>query len=298
MNESYPILTITGSDSTGGSGVQADIKIISDLGAYAVSVITSITVQNTLGIQAFYDIPADIVAGQLDAIINDVQPPVVKVGLIRSVSVLDVVVAALVKYRPKYVIYHPVFFSSKGEKLLDDNVIAQVRQRLLPLCTLVINERREQHGASNVYSSAIAVFLSKGESLERAQQLAREYVDTLLLRSEHLRGRSNELYRAFLTEVEKHSKNKSDVAFYADCLNVSSRYLAQVTKRISGKAPKNIIDEHLAKEIGMRLKATKLSIQEVAFEFGFSSQAHFTKFFKKMTGKPPGVFRVENENHY
>ena len=84
MRNTNAILTITGSDSTGGSGVQADIKTISALGGYAVSAITSITVQNTLGIQEFYDIPADIVAGQIEAIVNDVQPSVIKVGLIRD----------------------------------------------------------------------------------------------------------------------------------------------------------------------------------------------------------------------
>ena len=70
------ILTITGSDSTGGSGVQADIRTISELGGYAVSAITSITVQNTLGIQEFFDIPAEIVSGQIEAIMNDVQPDI------------------------------------------------------------------------------------------------------------------------------------------------------------------------------------------------------------------------------
>ena len=71
--EKYTVLTITGSDSTGGSGVQADIKTISALGGYAVSAITSITVQNTLGIQQFYDVPGAIVSGQIEAIINDIK---------------------------------------------------------------------------------------------------------------------------------------------------------------------------------------------------------------------------------
>ena len=94
------ILTITGSDSTGGSGVQADIRTISELGGYAVSAITSITVQNTLGIQEFFDIPAEIVSGQIEAIMNDMQPDIVKIGMIRRVETLNVVIDALTKYRP------------------------------------------------------------------------------------------------------------------------------------------------------------------------------------------------------
>ena len=82
QKDNVPILTITGSDGTGGSGVQADIKTVSALGGYAVTAITSITVQNTLGIQEFYDLPADTVTGQVEAIVNDVQPKVVKIGMI------------------------------------------------------------------------------------------------------------------------------------------------------------------------------------------------------------------------
>ena len=132
------ILTITGSDSTGGSGVQADIRTIATLGGYAVSAVTSVTVQNTLGIQAFYDLPAEIVRGQIEAIINDMQPDTVKVGMIRTIETLGVVVDALLKYRPHHIIYDPIVTASNGDRLMTDDVITQIRCRLLPLCSLVI----------------------------------------------------------------------------------------------------------------------------------------------------------------
>ena len=138
------ILTITGSDSTGGSGVQADIRTISALGGYAVSAVTSITVQNTLGIQAFHDLPADIVKGQIEAIINDVQPDTVKVGMIRTTETLTVVVDALLKYRPHHIIYDPVVTASNGDRLMADDVVRQIRQRLLPLCSIVIGKERRK----------------------------------------------------------------------------------------------------------------------------------------------------------
>ena len=99
------ILTITGSDSTGGSGVQADIKTIFELGGYAVSAITSITVQNTLGIQEFFDIPAEIVSGQIEAIMNDVQPDIVKIGMIRRVETLNVVIDTSVTIQSNSVLF-------------------------------------------------------------------------------------------------------------------------------------------------------------------------------------------------
>ena len=99
------ILTITGSDSSGISGVQADIRTIASLGAYAVSAITSITMQNTIGIQSFYDLPAATVRGQVEAVVNDVEPQVVKIGMIRRTDVLQVIVDLIVKYKPLFVVY-------------------------------------------------------------------------------------------------------------------------------------------------------------------------------------------------
>ena len=291
MSTVRPILTITGSDSTGGSGVQADIKIISALGGYAVSAITCITVQNTLGIQEFYDIPAVVVSAQIEAVVNDVEPGVVKVGMIRSVEMLDVIVNALTKYRPGYVIYDPIVYSSNGEKLMEDDVVAQIQQRLVPLCSLVINQRLSAHGQHNMFSSAIAAYLSKGVPMEEAINEAKGYVNSQLSRQEGLQGRASELYHEFLDQVTEHFRTNNDVAFYADCLNVSSRYLAQVTRKISGKAPKNIIDEYVMNEIKQELRVSDKTVQEIAYHFGFSSQAHFAKFFKKLAGCTPSEFR-------
>ena len=143
MRELQPILTITGSDSTGGSGVQADIKTISELGGYAVSAITSITVQNTLGIQEFFDVPAEIVSGQIEAIMNDIQPSIVKVGMIRKVETLNVLIDALTKYRPDHIIYAPAIWSSQGDALMTEDVVSQIKYRLLPLCSVVVARKKE-----------------------------------------------------------------------------------------------------------------------------------------------------------
>lgn len=287
-----PILTITGSDPTSGSGMQADIKTISELGGYAVTAVTSVTVQTTLGIQEFFDLPAKMVEGQIEAVMNDLQPDVVKIGLIRTCEVLDVVIDALNRYRPRYVIYDSVLQSSRGDSLVPDAVADDIQRRLFPLCTIILSlDATQMHGLANRYASAVAVFLSKGETPEQAQADAKTYINTQIVRASDLQGRSSELYHEFLTAVDEHHRVASDVHFYADLLNVSSRYLAQVTRRISGKAPKNIIDEYLIREIELQLKTTDSTIQEIAYRFGFSSQAHFTKFFKKNKGVSPTQFR-------
>lgn len=292
MNKTRPILTITGSDSTSGSGVQADIKTISELGGYAVTAITSITVQTTLGIQEFYDVPAKIVAGQIEAVMNDVQPEVVKIGMIRTLDVVDVVVDSLRRYRPRHVIFDAVVLSSQGDALVSEAVIAAVRQKLLPLCTLIIRpDESKMHGLANRYASAVAYYLSTGESVEQAQTQARAYINTQIVRASDLQGRASELYNEFLDALAAHLHTNSDVHFYAEVLNVSSRYLAQVSRRIAGKSPKAIIDEYLIKEIERQLSTTDRTIQEVAYDFGFSSQAHFAKFFRKMKGQSPTDYR-------
>lgn len=319
MKVFYPILTITGSDSTGGSGVQADIKTISELGGYAVSAITSITVQNTLGIQEFFDVPAEIVSGQIEAIMNDIQPSIVKVGMIRRVETLEVVIDTLTKYRPDYIIYAPAIWSSNGDALMTEDVVSQIRYRLLPLCSVVVARKKENdiilqdtkllrmaegngmqvflldnansHGLTNRFSSALAVYLNQGKKMEDALAMAQDFINVELTRESNLQGRSSELYNQFISQVNNFCRTYSDVHFYADQLNVSSRYLAQVTRRISCKTPKAIIDEYIVKEIERELSTTTHTVQEIANTFGFSSQAHLTKFFKKMKGVTPSAFR-------
>ena len=319
MRELQPILTITGSDSTGGSGVQADIKTISELGGYAVSAITSITVQNTLGIQEFFDVPAEIVSGQIEAIMNDIQPSVVKVGMIRKVETLDVIIDALTKYRPDYIVYAPAIWSSNGDALMTEDVVSQIKYRLLPLCSAVVARRKENdimlqdskllrraedgglcvfmldnansHGLINRFSSALSVYLTQGKKMEEALAMAQDFINVEWARERNLQGRSSDLYSQFISQVVNYCRTYSDVHFYADQLNVSSRYLAQVTRRISGKTPKNIIDEYIVKEIERELTTTTHTVQEIANSFGFSSQAHLTKFFKKMNGETPSGFR-------
>lgn len=319
MKVFYPILTITGSDSTGGSGVQADIKTISELGGYAVSAITSITVQNTLGIQEFFDVPAEIVSGQIEAIMNDIQPSIVKVGMIRRVETLEVVIDALTKYRPDYIIYAPAIWSSNGDALMTEDVVSQIRYRLLPLCSVVVARKKENdiilqdtkllrmaednvmkvflldnansHGLTNRFSSALAVYLNQGNKMDEALAKAQDFINVELTRESNLQGRSSELYNQFISQVNNFCRTYSDVHFYADQLNVSSRYLAQVTRRISGKTPKAIIDEYIVKEIERELSTTTHTVQEIANTFGFSSQAHLTKFFKKMRGLTPSEYR-------
>lgn len=290
------ILTITGSDGTGGSGVQADIRLIGELGGVAASAVTSITVQNTLGIQEFYDLPASVVRQQVEAIINDLQPQVVKIGLLRRIDVVETLVDVLQRYRPRHIIYAPVLRSSRGDQLVSANVYEAVKRLLIPLCTIVLAPSdlpagTRRHGNANQLSSAIAFYLSQGEDIDDAMLHARTYLKQLPADYAEGSSRSEELYNQFLDTLEKYYNRYADVSFYAEELNVSSRYLGQVTRNITGRSPKTLIDDRIIREITALLTSTNRPLKDIAQGLGFSSQAHLSRFFKKRKGISPTEYK-------
>ena len=293
------ILTITGSDGTGGSGVQADIRLISELGGVVASAVTSITVQNTLGIQEFYDLPASVVRQQVEAIINDLQPQVVKIGLLRRIDVVEALADVLSHYKPRHIIYAPVLRSSRGDQLVSPSVYEAIQRLLIPLCTVVLEPSDlpagpRRHGNANRLSSAVAFYLSQGEEIADAMLHARTYLKQLPATYAEGNSRSDELYNHFLDAVDRYFYRYADVSFYAEQLNVSPRYLAQVTRNISGRSPKYIIDERIVSEIATMLTATNYPLKDIAQRLGFSSQAHLSRFFKKNKGISPTEYKHNN----
>ena len=134
----YPvILSIAGSDCSGGAGIQADIKTISALGGYAASVITAVTVQNTMGVHAVHAVPIEIIRGQIEAVMEDLHPEVVKIGMVGDAETVRAIAGCLQKYHPKYIVYDPVMVSTSGRKLMNDDAIEIVKRELFPLVSLI-----------------------------------------------------------------------------------------------------------------------------------------------------------------
>lgn len=138
FNNNNTILTITGSDGTGGSGIQSDIKTITALGCYAASAITSIMVQNSKGIHAMFDIPADIVAGEIHAVMEELKPSVVKIGMMHNMGMISTIIDFVKHYKPKHVVFDPGIVSSQGKILMSDDVIRCIEKDFFPLCSLVV----------------------------------------------------------------------------------------------------------------------------------------------------------------
>lgn len=131
------VLTIAGSDSGGGAGIQADIKTISALGCYAASAVTAITVQNTLGVSGIHDIPPDIVQAQIHAVMQDIAPAAIKIGMLRTAGTAAAVAEALQHYPQVPVVLDPVMVASSGNRLMNEETITLLRRSLFPLATLV-----------------------------------------------------------------------------------------------------------------------------------------------------------------
>ncbi|QBC31638.1 bifunctional hydroxymethylpyrimidine kinase/phosphomethylpyrimidine kinase [Pandoraea sp. XY-2] len=131
------VLTIAGSDSSGGAGIQADLKTFSALGAYGASVITALTAQNTRGVTAIHTPPASFVTAQMDAVFQDLTVDAVKLGMLGNADVVHAVAAGLRLYKPRFVVLDTVMISKSGHALLQPDAVAALRDELLPLADLI-----------------------------------------------------------------------------------------------------------------------------------------------------------------
>ncbi|HUF41942.1 MAG TPA: bifunctional hydroxymethylpyrimidine kinase/phosphomethylpyrimidine kinase [Verrucomicrobiae bacterium] len=232
-------LTIAGSDSGAGAGIQADLKTFAALGVYGTSAITAITAQNTVGVSQVFELSPRLVAAQIDAVIDDIGAHAAKTGMLASAAIIDVVAAKVVERRLKNLVVDPVMVATSGDLLIKKSAVAALRARLLPLAAVATPNLPEAeeltglklrsfeeiadaarrivemgarsviikgghgkgpavdlffdgkrfaalsaprirtkstHGTGCTFAAAIAAYLAKGESIEGAVRLAKEYI--------------------------------------------------------------------------------------------------------------------------
>lgn len=194
------VLTIAGSDSGGGAGIQADLKTFHSFGVFGCSALTAVTAQNTVEVAAVHPVPEDVVRAQIDAVATDLPPDAIKTGMLATTSVAETVADALVEHRfPNYVL-DPVMVSTSGQRLLGDDAVRVIRRNLLPLAGVVtpnlheariltgraISRREEFHDAARaLLDLGATAALVKGGHLEGG-----EAVDLLLTsEGEHIWSR-------------------------------------------------------------------------------------------------------------
>ena len=182
MKHYIPILSIAGSDCSGGAGIQADMKAISALGGYAATAITAITVQNTCGVQNVHPVPSEIVKGQIEAVMEDIHPTAVKIGMVNDVEVIHVIAESIKKYMPPFIVFDPVMVSTSGHKLIEDNAIETIISELIPLAHLITPNLKEAEVLCHTSISTIE------DMKQAARQLLKLGSQAVLLKGGHLDG--------------------------------------------------------------------------------------------------------------
>ena len=176
------VLTIAGSDSGGGAGIQADIKAISAMGCFASSAITAITAQNTLGVDAVHPVPLDILAAQIDAVLSDIGTDAIKIGMLHSAEVVSLVADKIEQYGITNVVLDPVMVSTSGHKLIEDNAIEIMKNRLIPLARVITPNIPEAEILSGCTITA------QQEFPQIATLLSHNNRTSVLLKAGHLNG--------------------------------------------------------------------------------------------------------------
>lgn len=349
------VLSITGSDSSGGAGIQADIKTITDLGGDALTVISSVTIQDEQGIHQIYDLPAELVVGQARAIIQVQHPKAVKVGLLRDAETIRYLRGEIIACRN--IVCDPGVLSSHGTRLMSDEAVASFVRHLVPECTLLMlrceeaelilsssidsdddmlaaahsliamgakwvllrggkhtegsltallygpdtqqfftsynMEGWQRHGVGGALSSAVATRLALGDDVKTAISNAHSYIHSQVVYAvaDSQKMRPADIYNQFMSLIAAHYHEAHDVAYYASHLCISTRYLSQITNRMVNKSPKMVIDSYIMQEACKLLHTSRLTMQEISNRLGFTSQAMFSKFFKKNEGHSPSEHR-------
>ncbi len=174
-------LTIAGSDSGGGAGVQADLKAMSANGAFAASVITAVTAQNTLGVQGVFPLSPRQVRAQLDAVADDLPVAAVKTGMLGDAALVEAVAAGLARRAVGPVVVDPVMVATSGDSLLPQDAVASLCELLLPLATLVTPNRHEAERLAGMEIHTLA------DAARAAERIARYGPQAVLVKGGHLR---------------------------------------------------------------------------------------------------------------
>ncbi len=178
----YKLLSIAGSDSSGGAGIQADLKTFAALGCYGMSVVTAITAQNTKGVRSVHAPPPAFVEDQLAAVLEDIGADAIKIGMLYSVEVIETIARQLKKYPENKIVLDPVMVAQSGESLIQDEAIDAIKSLLMPLSVVV---------TPNIPEASIFVndeIHSPEDMQNAARKLASSGTRSILLKGGHLEG--------------------------------------------------------------------------------------------------------------
>lgn len=180
-------LTIAGSDSSGGAGIQADIKTMTMNGVYAMSAITALTAQNTTGVSAILEVTPEFLEQQLDAVFRDIRPDAVKTGMVASAELIKVIVGKLKEYKAENLVVDPVMISTSGSRLLAEDAVNILKQELLPMADVITPNIPEAEVLTDM------TIASEADMIAAAEKIKEAYGCNVLLKGGHSVMDANDL---------------------------------------------------------------------------------------------------------
>ncbi|MDR1123821.1 MAG: bifunctional hydroxymethylpyrimidine kinase/phosphomethylpyrimidine kinase [Elusimicrobiota bacterium] len=178
------VLTIAGSDSSGGAGIQADIKTITAHGLYASSVITALTAQNTTGVYGVMNVDAAFVTKQLECVFTDIFPDAVKIGMVSEIEIIEAIASALKKFKAANIVLDPVMVATSGGRLISEGAVNALKEKLFPLASLITPNIAEAEAITGL----------KIENKEDMPAAAKKFNKPVLLKGGHLKNCADDLF--------------------------------------------------------------------------------------------------------
>lgn len=181
------VLTIAGSDCSGGAGIQADLKTFIAHGCYGMSVLTALTAQNTTGVYGIENCTPDFVRNQLGCIFTDIVPDAIKIGMVSSVDIIESIVDILNEYKGQNIVLDPVMVATSGSRLIEDKAMAALLEKLMPLAKVITPNLYEAELISGM------TIKTKDDMILAAKEIAVSYDGHILIKGGHLETDANDL---------------------------------------------------------------------------------------------------------
>lgn len=220
-------LTIAGSDSSGGAGIQADIKTMICNGVYAMSAITALTAQNTTGVTAIMEVTPEFLGEQLDNIFTDIRPDAVKIGMVSSAALIEKIAAKLKEYQAQNIVVDPVMVATSGARLIEEDAIAALKKELLPMAAVLTPNIPEAE-----VLSGIKVTTEEG-MIEAAKMISETYGCAVLCKGGHQLNDANDLLYQNGVSHWFHGKRIANPNTHGTGCTLSSAIAANLAKGFS-----------------------------------------------------------------
>jgi hydroxymethylpyrimidine/phosphomethylpyrimidine kinase len=219
-------VTIAGSDSSGGAGIQADLKTFSALGVYGASVIAALTAQNTRGVTAIHDVPPDFVAAQIDAVFSDLAVGAVKIGMLSTPAVIEAVAAGLDRFQQTNIVLDPVMVAESGDRLIAPEAVAVLKRELLPRAMIITPNLPE---AAALLDTSVAA--NEAEMRLQAERFLALGVKAVLMKGGHGKGPESADFFADGTHMIRLTADRIDTRnTHGTGCTISSAIAASVAK--------------------------------------------------------------------